>query len=81
MSGPALEVANILQVPVAFFFEGAPRQPGQPKGLGEAPSTAYVFDFLATTDGLALTKAFMRIKQPKLRRRVVDLVKEIARDE
>ena len=74
-------ISHILQVPVAFFFEGVPHQPGQPKGLGEAPSTAYVFDFLATTDGLALTKAFMRIKQPKLRRRVVDLVKEIARDE
>src|SRR5207248_5224309 len=46
--------AHILQVPVTFFFEGVPHQPGQPKGLGEAP--AYVFDFLATSDGLALTK-------------------------
>src|SRR5947208_3637391 len=60
--------AHILQVPVTFFFEGVPHQPGQPKGLGEAP--AYVFDFLATSDGLALTKAFMRIKESKLRRRI-----------
>jgi hypothetical protein len=37
-----------------------------------------VSDFLATSEGLALTKAFMRIKEAKLRRRVVDLVKEIA---
>ena len=35
-------ISQILQVPVAFFFEGAPHQPGQPKGLGEAPSPAYV---------------------------------------
>jgi hypothetical protein len=39
-----------------------------------------VADFLASTDGLALTKAFMRIK-PKLRRRIVDLVEEIAGDD
>ena len=71
--------AHILQVPVTFFFEGVPHQPGQPKGLGEAP--AYVFDFLATSDGLALTKAFMRIKESKLRRRIVDLVEEIVSDE
>jgi len=44
----------------------------------EAPSPTYVSDFLATSDGLALTKAFMEIKQPKLRRRIVDLVEEIA---
>src|SRR5436853_7488629 len=29
-------ISQILQVPVAFFFEGAPHQPGQPKGLGDA---------------------------------------------
>ena len=74
-------ISHILQVPVAFFFEGAPHQPGQPKGLGVAPLPTYVSDFLATTDGLALTKAFMRIKKPKLRRRIVDLVEEIAGDE
>ena len=42
--------------------------------MSEAPSPAYVSDFLATSEGLALTKAFMRIKEPKLRRRIVDLV-------
>src|ERR1700687_6073491 len=39
-------IAHILQVPVTFFFEGAPLQPGQPKGAGAAPSPAYLFDFL-----------------------------------
>jgi hypothetical protein len=46
-----------------------------------APSPAYVFSFLATTDGLALTKAFMQIKQASLRRRIVHLVEEIAGDD
>jgi len=74
-------ISQLLQVPVPFFFEGAPHLPGQPKGIGEAPSPAYVSDFLATTDGLALTKAFMRIKDPGLRRRIVQLVEEIAGDD
>ena len=43
-------IANILQVPVSFFFEGAPHTPGQTSGLGEAPSPAYVSDFLATSN-------------------------------
>jgi transcriptional regulator with XRE-family HTH domain len=70
--------ADILQVPVTFFFEGAPHQLGLPRGTGEVTSPAYVSDFLATRDGLALSKAFMRIKESKLRRRIVDLVEEIA---
>jgi transcriptional regulator with XRE-family HTH domain len=72
------QISQILQVPVAFFFEGAPTLHPQPEGMTEAPSPAYVSDFLATSEGLALTKAFTRIKQPKLRRRIVDLVEEIA---
>lgn len=72
------EISQILQVPVAFFFEGAPNLHPQLDGMGEAPSPAFVSDFLATSEGLALTKAFTRIKQTKLRRRIVDLVEEIA---
>ena len=76
------QISHILQVPVSFFFEGAPQTPGQPTaGLSEAPSPAYVSDFLATSDGLALTKAFMGIKDAKLRRRIVDLVEQIAADD
>jgi transcriptional regulator with XRE-family HTH domain len=72
------QISHILQVPVAFFFEGAPTSHPPGDGMSEAPSPTYVSDFLATSDGLALTKAFMEIKEPKLRRRIVDLVEEIA---
>src|SRR3954471_8862192 len=75
------QIAHILQVPVAFFFEGAPTVPGQQQAGTEAPSPAYVAEFLATSDGLALTKAFMGIKDAKLRRRIVDLVEQIATDD
>ena len=72
------QISLILQVPISFFFEGAPSPPGTAEGFGEAASPAYVTDFLATTDGLALVKAFMRIPNAKLRRRIVDLVEEMA---
>jgi transcriptional regulator with XRE-family HTH domain len=73
-------ISHTLQVPVAFFFEGAPSVAGASRsdGMAEAPSPAYVSDFLATSDGLALTKSFMRIGDSKLRRRIVDLVEQIA---
>jgi hypothetical protein len=51
------QLSHILQVPVSFFFDGAPHVPGQTKGNGAAPSPAYVTDFLASSDGLALAKA------------------------
>jgi transcriptional regulator with XRE-family HTH domain len=75
------QISHILQVPVSFFFDGAPTVSGHPAGVDEAPSPTYVSDFLATSDGLALTKAFVRIKDPKLRRRIVDLVEAIAGSE
>jgi len=74
-------ISDILQVPVPFFFEGAPDLPGQPTGFGGAPSPAYVSEFLATNDGLTLTKAFMQIREQRLRRRIVSLVEEIAGDD
>jgi transcriptional regulator with XRE-family HTH domain len=76
------QISGILQVPVSFFFEGAPASGTESAGsFDEAPSPAYVADFLATSDGLALTRAFVRIKDAKLRRRIVDLVAQIAGEE
>ena len=71
------QISHILQVPVAFFFEGAPNLHGSTEGMKDAPSPAYVSDFLATSEGLALTKAFMRIENARLQRRIVGLVQEI----
>jgi hypothetical protein len=66
--------AEILQVSVPFFFEDLPDGVGAP---GATPPPSYVSDFLATTDGLNLIKAFMRIQSAKLRRSIVNLVEAI----
>src|SRR3989475_8486216 len=51
------QISSSLQVPVSFFFEGAPEVLGASSNPEQAPSPAYVSDFLATSEGLALTKA------------------------
>jgi transcriptional regulator with XRE-family HTH domain len=71
------QISEILQVPVSFLFEGGPTS-AQASGFGEAASPTYVSDFLATSEGLALTRAFTRIADAKLRRSIVDLVEQIA---
>ena len=79
-AGLLQQIANVLQVHVEFFFDGSPTSRGQPFGTGETPTPDYMTDFLASADGLALTKAFMRIRRPALRRSIVKLVEEIGRE-
>ncbi|MGQ3675454.1 helix-turn-helix domain-containing protein [Xanthobacter sp. TB0139] len=74
------QISIVLGVPVAFFFEGAPTVGPETEGVEEAASPAYVSDFLATSEGLTLTRNFMRISNPKVRRRIVDLVMAIAEE-
>ena len=71
------QIANTLRVSPTFFFDGAP---GKRKADGNATSPAFVSEFLGTSDGLALTRAFTRLPSAKLRRSIVTLVEKIAGD-
>jgi transcriptional regulator with XRE-family HTH domain len=78
-------ISSILQVPVAFFFEGLPlpqSETTEPAAAGPADglSVAEIDTFLASRDGLALTRAFVRIDDPKIRRSIVALVEQIEED-
>jgi transcriptional regulator with XRE-family HTH domain len=72
------QISEILQVPVSSLFEGGPSGTTNTEEFSEGTSPAYVSDFLATSEGLALTRAFTRITDAKLRRSIVDLVEQIA---
>jgi transcriptional regulator with XRE-family HTH domain len=72
------QISEILQVPVSFLFDGGPSGSVNGTGFGEGASPAYVSDFLATSEGLALTRAFTRISDSKMRRSIVELVEQIA---
>jgi transcriptional regulator with XRE-family HTH domain len=80
-AGRLQAMSNILQVPVPFFFEGAPQIAGSVRKGAKAPSPAYVSDFLTNPDGLKLARAFTRIGDAKLRRSLVHLVEEVASHE
>ncbi|HMK89373.1 MAG TPA: helix-turn-helix transcriptional regulator [Methylocystis sp.] len=74
------QISKTLNVPPSFFFEGLPTTSGgaERPGFAEEGSSQYVVDFLATAEGLHLNRAFARIREPKVRKRIVELVVAIA---
>jgi len=72
------QLARVLEVKPAFFFDGAPASGEPVTGFAEPAGDAYVLDFLSTSEGLQLNRAFAAIKDPKVRKSIVDLVEKLA---
>ncbi len=77
------QLAEVLNVPVGFFFEGleTPASAAQAGGFAEPNSETYVMDFLDSREGVELNRAFVRIKDPKVRKSIVDMVRAMAEAE
>ncbi|MFK5979693.1 MAG: helix-turn-helix transcriptional regulator [Rhizobiaceae bacterium] len=80
------EISEILKTPISYFFEDAPSagmEQGETSGSGfsELAGSDYVVDFLSSSEGLQLNRAFIKIKDIKVRRKIIDLVKVLAKDE
>ena len=72
------QIAGVLSVPPAFFFEDMPNSdPAAETGFAEEGAGSVV-DFLSTAEGLALNKAFIRIKEARIRKKIIDLVNALA---
>jgi transcriptional regulator with XRE-family HTH domain len=69
------EIGKILEVPAAYFFEGAPGGWG---GVDADRKTNTFLEFLGTRDGQALIVSFSEIQDAELRRSLVDLVQRLA---
>jgi transcriptional regulator with XRE-family HTH domain len=67
-------IASILGAPIAFFFEGSL---GADK-MDDGPISDLLSDLLATKAGPALVKAFVKVRDPAIRRQIVHLVEAIA---
>jgi transcriptional regulator with XRE-family HTH domain len=78
-AGRLYQVAQILGVPINYFYEGVTPQSAESIRNGDS-STPPVMEFLSSGEGLQLTLAFMRIKDSKVRKRVIDLVKSLAEE-
>jgi transcriptional regulator with XRE-family HTH domain len=73
------QISSVLNTPVSFFFEDAPGMSATtPAGFAEAESTNYVVDFLSSSEGLQLNRAFVKIKDAKVRRKIVEMVKALS---
>jgi transcriptional regulator with XRE-family HTH domain len=72
------QMAQVLQVPVPFFFDGVAHLGSGQKANLQAALSAEIVEFFATRDGLALAKAFVRVGTVGVRRHIVALVEELA---
>jgi len=72
------EIAKSLQSSVGYFFEGLADTTGDGVAEGGEP---FVHDFLMTSEGLELAGLFPRITRPKVRRRILELVRSMAEEE
>jgi transcriptional regulator with XRE-family HTH domain len=70
-------IGNILNVPVTFFFDDMPGQSDKPKGFDEESETTYVVGFLNSSEGIQLARAFAKITDAKIRRKILDLVRTL----
>ncbi len=77
------ELSKVLDVPVSFFFDDIPpeisgERSGRPTGMAEAQGAVYEADALAKRETLELVRAYYRIKNEKVRKRVFELAKALA---
>ena len=68
------QIAGILGVPAHFFFDGAPGSSKSNRATSDQVPYDEVLAFVTSSDGLALVRAFTRIKQSALRRSIVQMV-------
>jgi len=80
-AGRLFEVSRILGVPIDFFYEGVSGPVEGRPGFSEPENAPPVMEFVSSGEGLQLSLAFMKIKDPKVRKRVLDLVKSLAEEE
>jgi len=74
-------IANILNVPVTFFFDDMPGQSDNPRGFDEENETTYVVGFLNSSEGIQLARAFAKIGDAKIRRKILDLVRTLGQED
>ncbi len=78
-------LSHVLDVPVSLFFDdlspaaaGAGRK-RRAKGFSEAPAAAIDFDVLIKPETIKLIRAYYRVTDPQLRKRVLDLLQAVGK--
>lgn len=72
------DVCQALNIPLSFLFDGGPGE--KSSGFTRVAQASFVDDFLASSEGVALMRAFTKIRSDKVRRNFVGLAETIAND-
>lgn len=71
------QIGAALGVPVGYFFEGLQDASPQAAGFAESQPPSYTAGTASTDEGLRLMRAFLRIEDPSVRRRIIELAESI----
>jgi transcriptional regulator with XRE-family HTH domain len=71
------DLAKILRVPVAFFYESLP-ETDPADGLGEPPTPSFVHDVLGTREGATVLETFPHIESGWRRRLAANIIAALA---
>lgn len=75
------DFARLLGVPVSYFFEGYDEENGglaYASGLSEENPSSFEHEKLTSRETLEMMRAYYRITDPQVRKRVFELVKSLA---
>jgi transcriptional regulator with XRE-family HTH domain len=76
------EFSRVMNVPVAYFFEGIEQSISSHNvttGFAETPAMAFEHESMASDrESLEMMKSFKRIKEPVVRKRLADLLRAVA---
>jgi len=85
-SSRLFDLARVLDVPIAYFFEDmeanvAAKSPSRLMGVSESKLQPYTVepDPLAKRETLELVRAYYKIGEPRVRKRIFELTKALAR--
>jgi transcriptional regulator with XRE-family HTH domain len=72
-------LSQVLEVPVSYFFEGMTNQI-EAGEFSENDQMPIVYDFINSSDGVALAKAVSQITNKAVRRQILELARSLAKD-
>jgi transcriptional regulator with XRE-family HTH domain len=72
------QAAGVFGVDVDWFYDGGPAEPAPKLGFAEALPRTLEVQFLSTTEGFKLNRAFARVQDQRVRRKIVELVESLA---
>ncbi len=83
-SSRLFDLARVLDVPIAYFFEDMPnsvqeKSPSKLMGMATPPAVDYEPDPMAKRETLELVRAYYKIPDPAVRKRIFELTKSIAK--